>query len=139
MLRSLRRGVDTDAWTWLSDLCGQQLFYPPDVAGWDDERWLDTCTWRGRWLAAAQALRERQLDPDSVTGDPTERAAVAVDRALEFWGRPSISRTTRAALERFAERSRTGAGKGWKQEVYPVLRQNALRMMIATSPDLQSC
>ena len=36
MLRARRRGIDTEAWTWLSNQAGQQLFYPPNVAGWDD-------------------------------------------------------------------------------------------------------
>jgi Protein of unknown function (DUF1800) len=49
LLRRLGRGVDTTAWAWLGSMAGQQLFYPPNVAGWDDSRWLDTATWRGRW------------------------------------------------------------------------------------------
>jgi uncharacterized protein (DUF1800 family) len=40
LLRALKRGIDTDSWTWLLSLAGQQLFYPPNVAGWDDTRWL---------------------------------------------------------------------------------------------------
>ena len=65
MLRALGRGIDTEAWVWLSELAGQQLFYPPDVSGWDDTRWLDTSTWRGRWLAAASASRKGLFDPES--------------------------------------------------------------------------
>src|SRR4029453_13556699 len=41
LLRGLGRGVDTDSWTWLLSLAGQQLFYPPNVAGWADTPWLD--------------------------------------------------------------------------------------------------
>ena len=35
---------------------GQRLFYPPNVAGWDDERWLDTATFRGRDVPAWVSL-----------------------------------------------------------------------------------
>jgi hypothetical protein len=138
MLRALRRGVDTDAWVWLSDLAGQQLFYPPDVAGWDDTRWLDTSMWRGRWIAAVWASKERVLDSDK-DKLPLESPSEAVDRALAFWGNPGLSHGTRRALEEFAGRCRSGANRAWKQETYPVLCQNALRTLIATSPDLQTC
>ena len=38
---------------WLSDMMRQRLFVPPNVAGWEDDRWLDTGTWRARWLTAS--------------------------------------------------------------------------------------
>ncbi len=139
MLRALGRGIDTEAWVWLSDVAGQQLFYPPDVAGWQEDRWLDTSTWRGRWMAAIWAVREQALEPGKDMADPAETPSIAVDRALDFWGKPTISAGTRTTLESFATRCRDGADRKWKQQTYPVLRQNALRMMIATSPDLQTC
>jgi len=138
MLRALGRGVDTEAWVWLSDGAGQQLFYPPDVAGWDDNLWLDTSTWRGRWIATVFALQDELLQPGKAPLLPEESASAAVDRALSFWGDPTISRSTRTALVAFAERCRTGADRPWKKDAYPLLCQNALRMMIATSPDLQA-
>ena len=49
MLRALGRGIDTEAWIWLCDMAGQLLFWPPNVSGWDDDRWLDTSTMRARW------------------------------------------------------------------------------------------
>ena len=55
LLRALGRGVDTQAWAWLSSMSGQRLFMPPNVSGWDDERWLDTATFRGRWEVANYA------------------------------------------------------------------------------------
>ncbi len=62
LLRALGRGIDTSAWVWLDDEAGQRLFYPPNVAGWDDSRWLDTATFRGRWDVAGYALQPSQLD-----------------------------------------------------------------------------
>jgi uncharacterized protein (DUF1800 family) len=137
MLRALGRGIDTEAWVWLSELAGQQLFYPPDVSGWDDTRWLDTSTWRGRWFAAASALRKQLLDPQSGSLH-AETPEKAVARALRFWGNPHISRGTRSELEAFARRCRHGANQEWKRTTYPLLCQNALRMLIATAPDLHA-
>ena len=58
LLRGLNRGVDTSAWVWLSEGAGQRLFNPPNVAGWDDSRWLDTNAFRGRWYDREHGARE---------------------------------------------------------------------------------
>jgi uncharacterized protein (DUF1800 family) len=133
LLRGMRRGVDTERWVWMCELMNQRLFVPPNVAGWDDERWLDTGSWRARWLVATHAVRERELKTD----DPYEpdAPADAVQRAIAFWGSPTISNATRLKLVAFAERVDRGATSNWKRTQYPVLRQNALRVLVATSPD----
>jgi uncharacterized protein (DUF1800 family) len=136
MLRALGRGIDTTAWVWLGALSGQQLFYPPNVAGWDDDRWLDTATFRARWITAGYALRpyviptkkQRPADADALVG-----------AALDFFGRPSLSSSTHAALHRFARAALRDANAGWKKSQYPSLIENALRQLIASSPDYQTC
>ncbi len=142
LLRALGRGIDTDAWAWLTEMSGQTLFQPPNVAGWDDTRWIDTATWRGRWMAANYALEGHTLTPDpDKTKYPSMRRqspAEAVDAAHRFWGRPTLTRATRAELVGFAQRARAVAKEPWQQETYAILRQNALRMLIATSPDLHT-
>jgi uncharacterized protein (DUF1800 family) len=142
LLRALERGIDTDAWAWLTDMAGQTLFQPPNVAGWDDSRWIDTATWRGRWMAANYALEGHTLAPDpEKTKYPTLREqspAEAVDAAHKFWGRPTLTRATHAELVGFAQRAKGVATERWQQESYAILRQNALRMLIATSPDLHT-
>jgi uncharacterized protein (DUF1800 family) len=138
MLRGTGRTVDTDAWTWISGTMGQRLFYPPNVAGWDDARWLDTATWRGRWTAAVTAIGKREVDPESEYG-ANEDPAAAVEAALDFWGGPTLSPQTRQALLSFSKRCADGADRNWKRNSYPALRQNALRTLIATSPDFQTC
>ena len=45
MLRATQQFITTTAWSWLDDGAGQFLFYPPNVSGWDDRRWLDTSSW----------------------------------------------------------------------------------------------
>jgi Protein of unknown function (DUF1800) len=136
LLRGIGRGVDTDSWVWIGHLMGQQLFHPPNVAGWDDTRWLDSGTWRGRWYAAAEAVKEQRIDTNAAYKPDSPAEAVA--RALAFWGNPTLSAKTRSGLITFAKRVETAADQSWKQKTFPVLRQNALRMLVATSPDLQT-
>ena len=100
LLRRIGAGVTTDAWAWIGALSGQQLFYPPNVAGWDDTRWLDTATFRGRWIGVQQILRDRQLDP--AKGKTAADAPTVLKRALAFWKNPALSASTHAALLRFA-------------------------------------
>ena len=137
MLRALGRGIDTDAWTWLADRCGQRLFLPPNVAGWDEDRWLDTATWRGRWEVAAYAVEDRTVDPEHYSA--TETSDAALSKALRFWGNPVISPATRKQLRSFASECARLADADWEQTYFRGLRQNALRMLIATAPDLQTC
>src|SRR5262249_26792118 len=88
LLRRIRRGSDTSAWLWLGSMAGQQLFSPPNVAGWDDTRWLDTATWRGRWWIAQAALDPYALDPENVS-KPYD-ASKLLASALGFWHRPPL-------------------------------------------------
>jgi uncharacterized protein (DUF1800 family) len=137
LLRRIGAGVTTDAWSWIGSLSGQQLFYPPNVAGWDDTRWLDTATFRGRWIGVQQLLEPRQLDPSKATA-PAD-APTVLARALAFWNDPELSDATRSALLRYAQSALADAGRAkWKQLQYPVLVENALRQLIAVSPDLQT-
>jgi len=131
MLRAAGRGIDTTAWGWLCDQAGQMLFVPPNVSGWDDTRWLDTATFRARWHMAAEICNKAQIDDDvKVAGKPD----VLVKRAARFWHTP-LSRTTRQALERYAVTAMRTADEDWKRETYPRLTENAMRMLVAVSPD----
>ena len=136
LLRRLGRGVDTTAWAWVDAMAGQQLFYPPNVAGWDDTRWLDTATWRGRWWVAQYVLRPYSLDPSKATA-PFD-AQQLLDGALAFWNNPELSDATRGALLAFARAALGDANQSWKRRQYAVMAQNALRHLIAVSPDLQT-
>ena len=137
LLRALKRGIDTEAWTWLMSLAGQELFYPPNVAGWDDSRWLDTATFRARWMIASHAIRPHELDSDKAR--LPDDAAKLMSRAESFLGKPAITAQTRNELKRFTRRSLANATAQWKKEQYPALIENALRQLLASSPDLQTC
>jgi uncharacterized protein (DUF1800 family) len=137
LLRARRRGITTEDYVWVADIAGQRLFDPPNVSGWNDLRWLDTSTFRGRWLAANVVAGEDVVD-DEDPYDATEGAKAAVRKALAFWGKPVISRGTLKGLQRYAASVEKAAGEEWEQETFRALRQNALRMLIATSPDMQA-
>lgn len=140
LLRALGRGVSTSSWAWLSGLSGQTLFRPPNVAGWDETRWLDTSTWRGRWQALPTVLDGLLIKSDEQVAaySPTETAEEALDAAVRFWGSPTLTPTTVDGLRAFAHRVEGAADKPWKARPYRAMRQNGLRFLIATSPDLQT-
>ena len=137
LLRAIGRGVDTQAWSWLSSMSGQRLFMPPNVSGWDDERWLDTATFRGRWEVAYHVSRPFSLTEKQAAALPSEPQAL-VDGALTFWGSPTLRPETRAALVGFATKAMGDADANWKRRSYRFLVANGLRQLIAVSPDLQT-
>jgi hypothetical protein len=136
LLRRLGRGVDTTAYSWLGSMAGQQLFYPPNVGGWDDGRWLDTATFRARWIAAGQAVGPSKLS--TRTAEPRDPKAL-VEGAHAFLGHPTLSDETLTALRGFATTALGDANEAWKRNQYPSLIENALRQLIAVSPDFQTC
>src|SRR6185312_11243818 len=119
MLRAVGRGIDTSAWSWICQSAGQYLFMPPNVSGWDDTRWLDTATFRARWMMAQYICEPARLDPDKDTA-PSEPAEL-VRRAAAFWGSPTLSGPVRAGLERYAADTLADADEAWKRTVFPVL------------------
>jgi uncharacterized protein (DUF1800 family) len=133
MLRAVGRGIDTTAWAWLCDGAGQYLFMPPNVSGWDDTRWLDTATFRGRWQMAQYICDPARLDPEKSRDLPRD-AGELVSRAAAVWGVP-LSGPVRAGLERYAHDVLATADEDWKKQTWPALTLNALRMLVATSPD----
>jgi hypothetical protein len=136
MLRVLGRYIDTEAWIWLCDQAGQQLFYPPNVSGWDDTRWLDTSRMRARWNTVDYVLDDISVNAWSDPYSATETANEALARALASWGSPALRDEHRAELLDFAQRSEKLATVDWEQGPYRAMRQNALLQLIGTSPDL---
>jgi Protein of unknown function (DUF1800) len=136
LLRAAGRGIDTESWTWLCANAGQQLFFPPNVAGWNDDRWLDTATYLARWDIAGRVTRPEALDPGKAQA-PFD-ADKLLDRALAFWGNPPLSTGTRRVLLGFTARALATANSNWKRKSYPALIENSLRHLIAVSPDLQT-
>jgi uncharacterized protein (DUF1800 family) len=139
LLRASGNTVQTNAWAWLGEETGQRLFAPPNVAGWDYAHWLDTSRWSARFQAVNYALEKSTIDPGSKTYDIHENASQALARALAFWGNPELSATTKDELRAFSRRAQKRITAEWEQRPYRVMRQNALRALIATTPDWQTC
>jgi hypothetical protein len=116
-------------------MAGQRPFHPPNVSGWDEERWLDTSTYRGRWYAVSTITRKDQLEGNYSSN---ETAAEAVDKALRYWGNPVIDEATVAGLHDFCASVEGAIEADWQKDDYRRLRQNALRVMIAMSPEMQT-
>jgi uncharacterized protein (DUF1800 family) len=139
MLRGIGRYIDTDAWAWESSEIGQMPFYPPNVSGWDATRWLNTGTWLARFNLTAEVIgQQRALNSETVkvTADPKAMTR----EAISFWGGPTISPATRAALSDYARAAAIDAATAsWEREQYPVLTLNALRALVVASPDYQTC
>ena len=139
LLRRIGESIHTTAWAWIGELTGQQLFYPPNVAGWDDTRWLDTASFRGRWIAVQEMVNGIRLNPAKPPkGEPTDAAGV-LKKAIAFWHEPELSDATQHALASVASAAFADArGTKWKEQQYPVLLENALRLLVAVSPDVQT-
>ncbi|MEV4420629.1 DUF1800 family protein [Patulibacter sp. NPDC049589] len=140
LLRALNRGIDVDYWSWILDLCGQVLFSPPNVSGWDDTRWMNSATWRGRFSAVAVAIDPLALVPwaADVVQSVTETPEAAVDRALAFWGNPPITADNRETLIHHAqEAALTPTTLSWPRPGL-ALRQNGLRLLVGSSSDAQT-
>ena len=133
LLRATGQTITHDAWVWLSSLSGQMLFYPPNVAGWNDRAWLDTSRLYGRWYVAQYGLQPMVATNASYNGS-TETGAQALTKAIEVAGSPSLTAETYAALLAFAEQASPG---GLGVNDFRMLRQNALRQLVASSPDAQ--
>ena len=58
--------------------------------------------------------------------------------AETFLGSPVLTGHTHGELKRFARRALGDANAKWKKEQYPALIENALRQLLASSPDLQT-
>ncbi|HYI20207.1 MAG TPA: DUF1800 family protein [Solirubrobacteraceae bacterium] len=132
LLRALDKPITGEHWVWLTEGAGQRLYYPPDVSGWDDKRWLDTNTIRARWDVANYALQGSTYFPSN--DYPAETPEQALAKARAVWGDPHLTSATVASLAEFAATFPADT-PGWVR----AQRQNALRQLIAASPDYQTC
>jgi Protein of unknown function (DUF1800) len=137
MMRATGTFIHDEQWVWLSQGAGQQLFYPPNVSGWDDNRWLDTNTVRGRWLCTTGVLDDHHAEVWDGSYDPAEQPDPALDAALAVWDYPPLRKEQQNELVRFANNAFPGSLADWQRIAYRALRQNALRQLIAVGPDFQ--
>src|SRR3954454_17887104 len=140
LLRAIGRFIDTDDWAYLSSETGQTLFSPPNVSGWDDERWMDTSTWRGRWHVSAVVLAKTQVPTSAPsTYSAPEEATPPFNAAVAAIVSPSLTAETTAKLKAFADAALPLTMNATQKRTYRAMRQNALRLLIASSADTQTC
>ena len=119
LLRQRGDRIETEDWIWLDAMAGQQLFYPPNVAGWDDDalaRHLDVPRPLADRAAGAPEARVQPRPRDAApTGRrPTRRSS---STARSAGGARSESRRRRAPRSsttprrRWPPRSRTTTGR----------------------------
>ena len=140
ILRALGRTIDTDAWYWLDYQAGQQLFYPPNVAGWDDSRWLDTASFQGRWYIADEALSKTSIDPygKKVPNLPTD-AQQLLNLAVTSVGSPVLEDGAKTLLLTFGQNSLNDAGGDADTERrYALMIYNGMRQLILMLPEAQT-
>ena len=133
LLRATGQTITTDDWVWLGDMAGQRLFYPPNVAGWNDRAWLDTSRLYGRWYTADAVLRPATRLPAHYTGS-TESGAQALAAAVGHVGGPALTPESLGVLQALADQP---APVGFDGPTFRAHRQNLLRQLVATSPDYQ--
>jgi hypothetical protein len=56
---------------------------------------------------------------------------------MAYWANPPLPPEAEQRIAAFAESCLRGYSAEWEQSPYRAIRQNALRMLIATSPDMQ--
>jgi uncharacterized protein (DUF1800 family) len=144
MLRARGRAITDESWVWLAEGAGQRLYHPPDVAGWDDKRWLDSNTILARWELVNHAVSGQTVAPNSTTyGQETPEQALAAARA--YWLDPRLEPETVSWLLAFARQFDTPADTASTPQYLRnqraqtrAQRQNALRHLIAASADYQT-
>ena len=141
MLRGIGRYIDTEQWVWASSTAGQTPFYPPNVAGWEPERWLNTGTWQARFnLSALMIDEKRSLWAGKKHAKVSPDAAELTRKAIAFWGSPTLSRQTLATLRSYARAAGTDAAKeSWEHEQFPLLALGGLRALVPATPDYLTC
>jgi uncharacterized protein (DUF1800 family) len=127
---------------WLSGMMGQQLFFPPSVAGWD---------WGPRWMSS-NAVRQRFVLGNYIVsyGRPTVRKGAykastrpeqAVSIAIEAVGSPPVSAAERAALTRMAAHWFDDLPASWRDDAdwRAETLQRTLRHLLVAGPGAQLC
>ena len=80
-------------------------------------------------------------NPWPAQGEPeysaSEDPEAALASALAYWANPPLSAESEQCIAAFAQTCLQQPLAQWEQSPYRAMRQNALRMLIATAPDMQ--
>ena len=143
LLRAIGRYIDTTAWAWLSAAAGQQLFYPPNVSRLGLHALAGHLHRQGA-LGNGQLRDRRRATPTRGPAKANRATAKPRNRRRRSRARSATGPTRALAQNRtscladFAKTCLEGvANASGSSSPYRAIRQNALRMLIATSPDMQ--
>ena len=108
LLRALQRSRRRRVLDLVLANAGQRLFYPPDVSGWDDSRWLDTarCAAASSWSRGRSPTASRRRRGGRLRRDRDPRAGAC--RGARLGGRPGPDAETVALLTSFAASALAG-------------------------------
>lgn len=113
-LKAVGMGAEATDPQWYMEAMGQVLYDPPNVSGWKQNGyWISTAGYWGRaeW---ARNLRWRTQDAGLFAGIQSGTAAAAVQTAFDRFGIIEPSAGTRAALEAWFTREKSGGGgRSW--------------------------
>jgi uncharacterized protein (DUF1800 family) len=139
LMRASGRGIENNEWWYRSDRSGQRIYYPPDVSGWNDQRWLDTNTTVGRWDLVGLALAGRMVTGQAADTYQAQSAEQAVAAARAYWGDPDLTAESVGELLAFAQAAVPASGSAVTLARLRAQRFNALRQLLAAGPDYQTC
>ena len=78
------------------------------------------------------------VDPGKAKLAPDPRRLT--QKAIAFWGQPTLSPATVEALRTYAKAAAVDAATAsWERQQYPALALNALRALVVASPDYHAC
>jgi uncharacterized protein (DUF1800 family) len=139
-MRSTKRYVDADDWSWLLQEMGQYPFQPPSVAGWDwGPAWLSTNTARARFSAVNYLVRQGSVNVEDDSTPVGLSPADHLARALHATGRPWISAGMSAQLTQLVPRFFEGVKSTNTSQLQQRsdMCQRALRHLLLSGPDAQ--
>lgn len=141
MLRTSGDHIRTDAWTWLMDGMGQQLFSPPSVAGWDwGTAWLSSNAMKIRHDAVNYLLDEGPVAVEDKSTPTTLSGKEAVRRAHRACGEPWMSVRGYGAAVHLARHMLSGSDRSHQYmdlQTRADQTQRALRHLMLAGPDGQ--
>jgi len=125
---------------WLTGAMGQQLFYPPSVAGWDwGPAWMSSNSMRQRFTLGNYVVGYGPARVRRGSAPATLRPQEAYDLAWRAVGQPHVSATTRQALTHLAAHFFDSIDKRWRDQAdwAGESLQTTLRHLLITCPDAQ--
>jgi uncharacterized protein (DUF1800 family) len=119
---------------------GQQLFYPPSVAGWDwGAAWMSSNSMRQRFTLGNYVVNDGPARVRRGSAPATLTAQEAYELAWRAVGQPQVSAVTRASLTHLAARFFDDIDKRWRDQAdwRGESLQTTLRHLLLTCPDSQ--